>query len=177
LVVENRSITPIRIKNMQPLILTALISLVVASLSGFISSYITISIETRKLRIDLKKAYAVELFKKRLEAYPPVWEALGQLSEQAVVPLNSVTAEQVGHQLNHWLYSVGGLCADRETRRALLDVRNACLDLKDGDVSVRDIRDLRDVAMIHLRRDLALKGLESFDAEASGKEDEITIRE
>ena len=161
---------------MQSLIFTALISLVVASLSGFISSYITISIESRKLRIDLKKAYAVELFKKRLEAYPPVWEALGQLSEQAVVPLNSLIAAEVGNQVNHWLYSVGGLCADRETRRALLDVRNACLDLRNGGASVVQIRDLRDVAMVYLRRDVSLKGLESFDAEATGKEDEITIR-
>jgi len=164
---------------MQPLIQTALISLIVASLSGFISSHITIRVENRKLKLDLKRAYAIELFKKRLEAYPSVWEVLGQLSEEAVVSLNPATAIEVARQLNNWLYSVGGLCADRATRRALLDVRNTCLDLKPSDKLIRDIkrvRVLRDDAMTYLRRDLALKGLESFDAEL-GRRSEVDVHE
>jgi hypothetical protein len=161
---------------MSPLILTALISLIVASISGFVSSYITISVERKKLKIDLKKAYAIELFKKRLEAYPPVWEILGALSAQAIDPLNTNKAAQVARQLNDWLYSVGGLCADMETRRALLDVRNACIDLNGDEVSTEKVRELRDVAMIHLRRDLDLKGLESFNTELSTNGDELIAR-
>ena len=98
---------------MSPLIVTALISLFVASLSGFISSYIAISVERRKLKIDLKKAYSIELFKKRLEAYPPIWAMLGGLSAQAIEPLNPAKAGEIAHHLNDWLYSVGGLYADR----------------------------------------------------------------
>jgi hypothetical protein len=161
---------------MSPLIVTALISLFVASLSGFISSYITISVERRKLKIDLKRAYSIELFKKRLEAYPPIWAMLGGLSAQAIEPLNPAKAAEIAHQLNDWLYSVGGLCADMEARRAVLDVRNACLDLDGGKSSIEEIRNLRDVAMIYLRRDLNLKGLESFNTELGAKGDELIAR-
>lgn len=161
---------------MSPLVLTALVSIIVASLSGFISSYITISVERRKLKIDLKKAYAIELFKKRLEAYPSIWTTLGGLSAQAVEPLDSARAAEIARQLNDWLYSVGGLCADMEARRAVLDVRNACLELSEGKSSVEEVRELRDVAMIYLRRDLDLKGLESFNTELPTKGDELIVR-
>ncbi len=143
-----------------PLILTALVSLIVASLSGFISSHLTILVERKKLIIDLEKAYRVELYKKRLDTYSSVWEVLGELSEQAVEPLNPTKAVQVARQLNDWLYSVGGLYADKEARRALLDVRNECLDLQNGNTSMEEIRALRDEAMDYLRRDLELEGLE-----------------
>ena len=159
------------------MLFTAVVAFIVASLSGMVSAVITISVARRTLQIDLKRAYAVELFKKRLAVYPPVWEALGALSEQAVAPLDEAKAILIARQLNDWLYSVGGLCADRQTRRALLDVRNGCLDFASAGFSISTLRELRDNAMIYLRKDLALKGLESFDTNLSRKGEEVIIHE
>ena len=131
---------------MQPLLLTALVSLAVASLSSYLTTYLTIYIESKKLKLDLKRAYAVELFKKRLEAYLPVWEKLGQLSKEAIVPFNETTAERLGHDLNDWFFL--GACAGPGTPGLLMFAMRSRLT---GKVSLEAIRDLRDIQCLSAR--------------------------
>lgn len=142
-----------------------LISLVVGAVSGYISSLIAVRQEKAKLAIELRKAYAIELFKKRLETYSEVMKILGILSGASTEPLNIEKARQAGNKLNEWLYSVGGLCADMETRGALTILRNECL-FTNGDIdSFKNIHNFMKESMLRLRRDLDIEGLKAFNPE------------
>ena len=151
---------------LSPMAQTILISvssaLLVSIIGGIIGGYVTIFVEKKKLKIELDKAYSVEFFRKRLEAYAVVWKTFGALSRKAVEPLDPPKAVLVARELNDWLYAAGGLIADQATRGALLEVRNACLTFEGKGVS-ENLEHLRDKAMQRLREDLTLEGLESFD--------------
>lgn len=149
---------------MPPEIQTALISAAVAFFTASISGYFTwsqIRRERSKWLIDLKSSYSIELYKTRLENYPKVYTILAKLSHYASEPVTPDKAKQIGRELNDWFYSVGGLCADVNTRAALLGLRDACLSWTQGDKPL-ELDEWRDATMLMLRRDLDLEGLESF---------------
>jgi hypothetical protein len=95
---------------------TALISGFVALLVGGVSALLTFSQirrEHRRWLTDLKSAWSIELYKSRMATYPAVHEALSPLSHTANV--DSRAAAAVAEDLNSWIYSAGGLCADAAT--------------------------------------------------------------
>ena len=146
---------------------TALIAAIVALLTAAISGYFTwiqIRRERKKWLVDLKTGYAMELYKTRLASYPEVYRAISKLSSRATEPLTPEKAQQVAHEINDWFYSVGGLCADVNTRAALIELREACLSWTQGDKPSSLMR-WRNATLMLLRRDLDLHGLESFSFE------------
>ncbi len=146
-------------------LVTAIIAAIVALLTAGVSGLITwsqIQRERRKWLIDLKTAYLVELYKTRLAEYPEVLHILGKLSSRAPAELTPVSSQEVGREINDWIYSTGGLCAEATTRGTLLALRNICLRWKGGH-KPDDIREWRNAAVFSLRRDLDIKGLEEFN--------------
>jgi hypothetical protein len=145
---------------------TAIIAAVVALLTAGLSGYLTwkqIQRERVKWLSELKTAYAVELYKARLAAYPPMQELIGQLSSQAPTPFTPEQAKNVAQAINKWIYNVGGLVAETNTRAAVLGLRDACAAWKEGP-QPQEILEWRNAALFLLRRDLDVFGLESADA-------------
>jgi hypothetical protein len=146
---------------------TALISAIVALCTAIIGGYLTwsqIRRERKKWLADLKTSYAMELYKTRLASYPEVYRIISKLSSRATDPLTPSRAQQIAHEINDWFYSVGGLCADVNTRAALIELRETCLSWTQGDKPINLTR-WRNATLMLLRRDLDLHGLESFDFE------------
>lgn len=108
---------------------------------------------------DLQTAYELERYKTRLASYPEVFKIIGKLSHGAPEPLTPEKAKQVAYELNDWFYSAGGMCADPSTRGALLLLRRACLKWKPQE----ELYTWRNNALLLLRNDLGLQGLESYD--------------
>lgn len=146
--------------DIQTALIAAIVALLTASITGFLTWY-QIQRERSRWLIDLKKGYALELYKLRLQTYPKGLEIIGKLSTRAANPLTPEKSRQIAEELNAWFYSAGGLCADTRTRGALLGLRESCLAWKSGDMPA-EIRQWRDAAVFLLRRDLDLLGLESF---------------
>ncbi len=74
------------------------------------------------------------------------------------------TAEMVAHELNEWIYSAGGLCAEATTRGAVLGLRDCCRKwAEDGGAQPNDLYTWRNLTTTFLRRDLDLGGLDSYD--------------
>jgi len=146
---------------------TALIAATVALITATIGGYFTwnqIRRERKKWLVDLKTSYAIELYKTRLASYPEVYRIISKLSSRAIEPLTPEKAQQVAHEINDWFYTVGGLCADVNTRAALIELREACLSWTQGDKPT-DLMRWRNATLMLLRRDLDLHGLESFNFE------------
>lgn len=144
---------------------TALISGFVALLVGGVSALLTLSQirrEHRRWLTDLKSAWSIELYKSRMATYPAVHEALSPLSHTANV--DSRAAAAVAEDLNSWIYSAGGLCADAATRGAILGLRDCCRNwARNGGEQPDDLYKWRNLVTTFLRRDLDLGGLDSYD--------------
>jgi hypothetical protein len=143
----------------------ALISGVVALLIGGASALLTLSQirrEHRRWLADLKTAWSLELYKARMATYPNVHKALAPLSHTAAVTPQA--AEVVARELNEWIYSAGGLCAEATTRGAVLGLRDCCRKwAEDGGSQPNDLYIWRNLTTTFLRRDLDLGGLDSYD--------------
>ncbi len=119
--------------------------------------------EQQRWITELKTTYETEIFKTRLESYPRVFEIIGQLSHKAREPLTPEAAGEIAHQLNDWFYSTGGMCAETSTRGAIMLLRRACLDWQRRGSRPQDLYKWRNYALLLLRNDLGIQGLESFD--------------
>lgn len=110
-------------------ITTALISGFVALLVGGGSALLSLTQirrEHRRWLTDLKVAWSLELHKSRMATYPEAHRGLAPLSHASPDAVTPQVAGEVAQQLNNWLYSAGGLCADATTRGALLGLRECC---------------------------------------------------
>lgn len=150
---------------LQTALISALVALVTAAIGGYFTWY-QIRRERTRWLIDLKTSYSTELYKTRLASYPQIYQTLGKLSRYAPDPLTPEKAQQIGQEIQAWLYSTGGLCADASTRGALNGLRHYCLGWKEG-TRPHDIEAWRQTASLLLRRDLDIQGIESFDPKDS----------
>jgi len=146
---------------LQTVLISAVVALVTALISGFIT-WSQIQREKTKWLIDLKTSYAVELYKTRLTSYPRIFEILGKLSKHAPEPMTPAKAKLIAQEIHEWLYSPGGLCADASTRGALKELRNICATWNQEERPPA-LGDWRHSALFLVRRDLDLHGFESFD--------------
>jgi len=119
--------------------------------------------EQKQWITDLQAAYELEKYKTRIASYPAMFVIIGKLSHKAKVPATSEKAKEIAEELNDWLYSAGGMCAEPSTRGALLKLRDACLNWNRHGVKPEDLYKWRNYALLLLRNDLGIKGLESFD--------------
>jgi hypothetical protein len=146
---------------------TALISGFVALLVAGGSALLTLTQIRRehdRWLTDLKVAWSLELYKSRMASYPEAHAALAPLSHASPEPVTPQIAETVARQLNQWLYSAGGLCADATTRGALLGLRECCRKwARAGGPEPEDLYAWRNLLGTFLRRDLDVLGLESYD--------------
>lgn len=149
---------------LQAALVSAAVALFTALFTGFIT-WSQIQRERNKWLIDLKTAYAIELYKTRLASYPKVFEVLAKLSHRARAPVTSEVAKQVARELNDWFYSTGGMCAEASTRGAIRGLRRSCYHWgeRGGTRRPDDLYEFRNAAILLLRRDLDLKGLETFE--------------
>lgn len=144
---------------------TTLISAAVAFIIALLTGYLTVQQERRKWLIDLKAVYETERYKTRLASYPQAFEILAQLSHGDSERVTPEKAKQVAYQLNEWFYSTGGMCAEADTRGAILKLRGCCLDWGKTGKKPQDVYPWRNAAMLLLRRDLDLEGLELINME------------
>lgn len=112
---------------------------------------------------DLQTTYELERYKTRLAFYPEVFKIIGKLSHGTREPLTPEKAKQVAYELNDWFYSAGGMCADPNTRGALLLLRQACLKWEKQGDRPSDLYTWRNNALLLLRNDLGIQGLEAYD--------------
>jgi hypothetical protein len=120
--------------------------------------------ERREWLTELRKAYEVELYKTRIESYPKIFQTFAKLSHHAPERVTAENATQIAHELNDWFYSVGGMCAEADTRGAIRGLRNLCDEWgKQKGKKPSDFNQWRNAAMLLLRRDLNIRGLERFD--------------
>jgi hypothetical protein len=154
---------------MPPELATAAIAAGVALIVGALSALLTwtqIQRERHKWLTELKVAYALELYRTRLSSYPDVFVVLKKLShggQHVDSPVAPGTARQVGDELNDWIYSVGGMCADKVTRGALILLREACFQWAREGHPPNGVYSIRNSAIQALRLDLDLSGLEDYD--------------
>jgi hypothetical protein len=142
-------------------------------LSGFVALVVTTGIgtltwdqirrERQRESVEAKVARALELHRTRLASYPAAFEAMAPLSTHNRALLTSQAAGEVAKELNNWLYSVGGLCADADARGAILGLRDSCGRWAGSGQRPPQLYELRNLAVAFLRRDLDLAGPESFD--------------
>jgi hypothetical protein len=146
---------------------TALISGFVALLVGGASALLTVAQirrERRKWLTDVKVAWSLELHKTRIASYPDALRAIVPLSHAKASPITPETCGTVADELNEWLYSTGGLCADATTRGAVFGLRKCCHKwAKKGGSEPADLYQWRDLTIAFLRRDLDLMGNEDHD--------------
>jgi hypothetical protein len=146
---------------------TALISAVVALITALFGGYLTwnqIQRERRKWLVDLKTAYSLELYKTRLASYPRVFEIIEKLSQHRAEPVTQEKAKLIAQELSEWFYSTGGMCADSSTRGAIRGLRDSCFYWgHKGGQQPSDLYQWRNAVVLLLRRDLDLRGLETFD--------------
>jgi hypothetical protein len=149
---------------------TALISAAVAIFTAVLGGSFTwyqVQRERKKWLIDLKASYSVELYKTRLATYPQAYTIIAQASNRAKEAVTPEKARQIAQELNEWFYSTGGMCAEASTRGALLGLREALFSWGQG-TQPPDFYDWRNTALLLLRRDLDIQGLESFDPKNRG---------
>lgn len=99
-----------------------------------------------------------------MSSYPNVFATLGRLSTRSEPPCDAATAGEIASELNRWMYSAGGMTAERSTRGAVLVLRELLLDWNSTGEKPPDFYDWRNRALLLLRRDLDVAGLESYDA-------------
>jgi hypothetical protein len=145
---------------------TAFISATVAIITAAFAGYLTwnqIQRERQRWLIDLKAGYSLELYKLRLTSYPKVFEILIEISHHEHTLITPEIAKQVAHKLNEWYYSTGGACAESSTRGAIRGLRDSCTKWGEQGTKPPDLYMWRDTAMVLLRRDLDLRGLDTFE--------------
>lgn len=167
---------------------TTIITVIVALIVGLLASAVSYIIGSRQLKqndekthrelelelnrlreeqkqwiTNLQAAYELEKYKARIASYPDVFSMIGKLSHKAKVQPTSERAKELAEELNAWLYSAGGMCAEPSTRGALLKLRDACFTWNKRGVQPDDLYKWRNYALLLLRNDLGIKGLESFD--------------
>ena len=139
----------------------ALVAIVTATLSAWIATN-----QLRRQRGEwlsqFQREYSVELQKARLKANAEALNILRRLSHASSDPLNPQVAAVVAGELNAWIYSEGGLVADAQTRGAMLGLRQVCIKWKDGG-RPQELYPLRNYALLFLRRDIGVEGLEEYD--------------
>lgn len=144
-------------------IISGLVALVVA-LVGAILNLVQLRKEQDKWLADAKLAWVNELYKARIAHYPRAFEIMKRLSHGNEDPLTSEIAGQVALDINDWLYSAGGMCADATTRGAIIGLRTLCAEWsKDAGERPKDFMRFRNIAIRCLRRDLDLHENESYD--------------
>ncbi|MEV0181862.1 hypothetical protein AB0I54_21595 [Streptomyces sp. NPDC050625] len=147
-------------------LISGLVALLVAGVSGLLT-LVQIRRERRKWLTDLKGAWALENHKTRLASYPDAFAVLQRLSHGGAEAVTPEVAARVAAELNDWLYSTGGMCADAATRGALLGLRQRCRRwAKNGGQRPDDLYTWRNLALALLRRDLDILGLETYESDA-----------
>lgn len=142
-------------------LISGVVALVVGGGSAFVA-LLQIRREHRRWLTDLKTAWSLELYKSRMATYPDVHRALAPLSHTATVTPEA--AGEVARQLNEWIYSAGGLCAEATTRGAVLGMRECCRKWSDNAGPLPDdLYTWRNLTTTFLRRDLDVVGLDSYD--------------
>ena len=130
--------------------------------------------EQIKWIIGLQTAYELEKYKIRIASYPQAFLIIGKLSHKARESMTAEKATQVAHELNDWYYSTGGMCADLSTRGAIRLLRKACLTWGKQGSRPPDFYIWRNNALLLLRNDLGIQGLELKTSEI---EDVTTLLE
>jgi len=164
--------------------LAAIIAAVVSLSTAIVTAYISwtqiarerdkwqqqLSNERVKWLTEVKADYQVELLKARLQAYPDIFSIIGELSTRASQQLTPQRAKEIATKINTWLYSSGGLLASKEARGALTGLREVCFEWKQEPATSDTYRDahnqlygFRNYSLLLLRRDVDVKGLESYD--------------
>ncbi|WP_326673378.1 hypothetical protein [Streptomyces canus] len=146
-------------------LVSGLVALLVAGGSGLLT-LVQIRREYRKWRTDLKAAWALENHKTRLASYPDAFAVIRRLSHGSSDAATPQVAAKVADDLNDWLYSTGGMCADADTRGALLGLRHSCRRwAESGGQRPDDLYTWRNLTLEFLRRDLDIMGLETYGSE------------
>jgi hypothetical protein len=145
-------------------LISGLVSLVVAGGGGFLT-WTQIRRERYKWQVDVKLALTLELNKARMAAYPEIFQVLGKLSHGPGGARTAEMAEEVAGEINGWFYSSGGMCADSNTRGALLGLRLCCQEWVKTGKKPKETEDFRVLAIYLLRRDLDVGGLEEYSFE------------
>lgn len=100
-----------------------------------------------------------------MATYPGAHQALAPLSHASEEVITAQVAGRVARELNEWLYSAGGLCADATTRGALLGLRECCRRWAASGRQSAQLYEWRNLLTTFLRRDLDVLGLDSYDFE------------
>ncbi len=143
-------------------VISGAVAIVIATASGFLT-WIQVRRERRKWLVDAKVAIALELYKTRISSYPSLLEAIEPLSTRNLDQMTPEAASKIAIQLNRWLYSTGGACADAKVRGALLGLRQCCDRWASSGTRPAELYQFRNLLISFLRRDLDVGGLESYD--------------
>ena len=141
---------------------TQIVLALIAASVALATTSLTLQWDRRKWRTELKTSYALELYRTRLKSYPKASETMRRISAQGPEQLTTDLMHEVAQALNDWAYSEGGLCAGENTRGAILVLRDRLLSARDNRPP-EDLYRVRNTALLYLRRDLDLKGLDYFD--------------
>jgi hypothetical protein len=144
-------------------LIAGFVALVVA-VGGGVLTWAQVRRERERWIADVKVAWALELRRARLAAYPAAFQAIAPLSTHRRSTLTAEVASEVAEKLNTWLYSTGGMCADATTRGAVLGLRDSCAKWASvGDARPPQLYEFRNLTITFLRRDLDLRGLDAYD--------------
>ncbi|MEU4562882.1 hypothetical protein AB0F72_31265 [Actinoplanes sp. NPDC023936] len=147
-------------------VIAALVSGLVALAVGLASGAIALlqfRREKSKWIVDTKMAWNLELYKRRLDSYPAVFDAMRALSHGSAEPATAETADEVAHCLNDWLYSAGGMSASSTSRGAVLGLRIMCRNWHRTGERPKELYEFRNMSLRSLRLDLDLVGLEEYE--------------
>ncbi|MFC9328721.1 hypothetical protein [Kitasatospora sp. NPDC057015] len=147
---------------MESAIVSGIVALLVAG-AGALISIVQLRREQRKWIKEFKVTWSLDLLRARLASYPDIFRILGRLSHSAPEPTTAQTAGQVAQEINAWIYSAGGMCADATTRGAVLLLRHECKKWARTGAQPSTLYGARNLALRSLRLDLELSGLESYD--------------
>jgi hypothetical protein len=139
----------------QAALIAAIVGLVTTGVGALLSAN-QAKRERSKWLVELKSGYALELYKARLATYPRVFETLSGLSHVRGEKEIGTNAANVARDLNGWLYSAGGMCADSAARGAVLGLRHRCREWAATGKRPDDFYVWRNLAIQMLRRDLDL---------------------
>jgi hypothetical protein len=146
----------------QAAVIAAIVGLVTTGVGALFSVFQN-KRERSKWLVELKGGYALELYRERLRTYPLMFATLGSLSH--IRPVADIEADitKVAQQLNDWMYSSDGMCADAAVRGAILGLRHSCSDWAISGKRPQDFYQWRNLSIQMLRRDLDLHRNELHD--------------
>jgi hypothetical protein len=122
----------------------------------------TLELEERRLKheenrwvLELNNQREMELHKMRLQTYPEVFAALGQLSSYNIDQRNESQLMELADRFNQWGYGEAGLCMLPDTREAVFLLRDSIVKLAKNEVNPFHVVNSTRVDVIELmRRDL-----------------------